>query len=144
MSLVNLENVCNDLYILEQRKRVEKLYNKEKHSNFTNKNGLADWYANELKKNNCKCYYCETSIHDIVALIRANKLKTRAVRGNGVRGPVLEIDKNDNVYSQETCVLSCYYCNNDKSYTLDKEEYKEHFGENRKKYFKKLLESITV
>ncbi len=131
-----------ELYYKEQYKRVEKLYNKAKHSNFVNKKGLADWYVNQLKKYNCKCYYCETSIHDIVNLIKIGSLKTRAVRGDGVRGPVLEIDKNDDIYSENTCVLSCYYCNNDKSYTLDKVEYKKYFGENRRKYFKKLLENL--
>jgi hypothetical protein len=56
--------------------------------------------------------------------------------------PVLEIDKNVNTYSTDTCVMSCYYCNNDKNYTLEKEEYKKYFCEDRKKYFKKLLESL--
>lgn len=131
-----------ELYYKEQHKRVEKLFNKLKHSNFENKKGLADWYVNQLKEYGCKCFYCETSIHDIVNLITKRSLKTRAVRGGGIRGPVLEIDKNDNTYSKDTCVLACYYCNNDKSYTLDKEDYKKYFGENRKKYFKKLLESL--
>lgn len=133
-----------ELYYAEQYKRVEKLYNKAKHSTFNNKKGLADWYNSQLKKYDCKCYYCETSIHDIVKLITANKLKTRATRGMGIRGPVLEIDKNDNIYSVDTCVLSCYYCNNDKSYTLDKEEYKKHFGGNRKKYFVDILQNLQM
>lgn len=130
-----------DLYFEEQRKRVRKIYNGKKHFAFINRDVFADWYVQQLKKNECECYYCETSIHDINKLIEAKLLKTRAVRGNSSRGSVLEIDK-DNTYSKETCVLACYYCNNDKSYTLDKEQYKKHFGENRKKYFKKLLESL--
>ncbi|WP_281298844.1 hypothetical protein [Flavobacterium limnophilum] len=134
--------MSNEFYIQEQHRRVEKIYNKKKHSNFINKKGLADWYTTELRKNDCKCYYCETSIFDIIKLINLYKVKTRAVKGNGVRGPVLEIDKNDNIYSKETCVLACYYCNNDKSYTLDKEEYKQHFGENRKRFFDKLLQEV--
>ena len=73
-------------------------------------------------------------------LIKAQILKTRKI-GYGERGPVLEIDKkiNENGYSPDNCVLSCYYCNNDKSYILDSEDYKEHFGKNRKKHFSKLL-----
>lgn len=39
-----------DLYYEEQHRRVEKLYNKAKHSNFVNKKGLADWYVEQLKK----------------------------------------------------------------------------------------------
>lgn len=131
-----------ELYYQEQHRRVEKLFNKTKHYNFEDKKGLADWYVEQLKINECKCYYCETSIHDIFTLIKRDKLKTRAVRGGGIRGPVLEIDKNDNIYSVNTCVLSCYYCNNDKSYTLDKADYKKYFGENRKKYFSQLLQSL--
>lgn len=134
--------MCNEHYIQEQYKRVEKLYIKSKHFNFLNKKGLADWYTNELKRYECKCYYCDTSIHNINKLITSNKLKTRAVRGNGKRGPVLEIDKNDGVYSKETCVLACYYCNNDKSYTMNQNDYKEHFGKNRKKYFEMLMEQV--
>ena len=130
-----------NVYYEEQRKRAEKLYNGKKHSNFTDRKKFANWYVEQLKEYKCKCYYCETSIHDIKRLIDAKVLKTRAVRGNGSRGSVLEIDKN-NIYSKDTCVLACYYCNNDKSYTLDKEDYKKYFGENRKKYFKKLLESL--
>ncbi len=132
-----------DLYFEEQRKRVEKLYNGKKHSNFRNRKKFAIWYVEQLKKYECKCYYCETSIHDIVNLIEKGSLKTRAVRGNGSRGSVLEIDKSNNTYSKDTCVLACYYCNNDKSYTLDKEEYKKYFGKNRKKYFQILLKQLV-
>lgn len=131
-----------ELYYKEQYNRVINRYVKSKHSNFINKKGLADWYVSQLKKYDCKCYYCETSIHDIVNLIKKGSLKTRAVRGGGVRGPVLEIDKNEDIYSENTCVLSCYYCNNDKSYTLDKVEYKKYFGENRRKYFQSLIEQL--
>lgn len=131
-----------DSYYEEQRKRVRKIYNGKKHSVFNNKDVFANWYVEQLKSYKCECYYCETSIHDIKRLIKANLLKTRAVKGNGRRGSVLEIDKNNNTYSKGTCVLACYYCNNDKSYILDKEDYKKYFGENRKQYFKKLLDSL--
>lgn len=131
------------LYYNEQYSRIEKLFNNAKHSNFENKKGLADWYVGQLEEYGCKCYYCETSIHDINKLIEAKLLKTRAVRGNGKRGTVLEIDKSNNTYSKDTCVLACYYCNNDKSYTLDNEEYKKYFGKNRKKYFQILLKQLV-
>jgi hypothetical protein len=75
-------------------------------------------------------------------LIDEGLLKTRAVKGEGRRGPVLEIDKNDDVYVPENCVLSCYYCNNDKSYTSSKNDYKENFGANRKKYFDNLIKLL--
>lgn len=64
-------------------------------------------------------------------------------KGEGRRGPVLEIDKNDETYVPENCVLSCYYCNNDKSYTSSKEDYKVYFGKNRHQYFKTLLNRLN-
>ena len=131
-------------YFEEQRERVKnKLYSKQKHSAFGNASELANWYIEQLKKHDCKCYYCKTSIFDINKLIDAKKLKTRAVRGEGKRGPVLEIDKNDDSYVPKNCVLACYYCNNDKSYTSSKEDYLKYFGGNRKKYFESLLVKIT-
>jgi hypothetical protein len=123
--------------------RVSRNFNRAKHKGFIDKNEFADWYVSELKKHDCKCYYCETSIHDIIELINEGLLKTRSVRGKGKRGPVLEIDKNDDSYTKEHCVLSCYYCNNDKSYTTTLDDYKEFFGKNRKRYFDHLLKLIN-
>ena len=103
---------------------------------------MAAWFVEKLKRQNFSCFYCETSIFDINKLIDEGLLKTRAVKGEGRRGPVLEIDKNDDVYVPENCVLSCYYCNNDKSYTSSKNDYKENFGANRKKYFDNLIKLL--
>ncbi len=128
----------------EERKRVEKLFStKHRKGDFANKTDFADWFLESLKKNESKCYYCETSINDIRKLIAGGFLKTRKT-GHGERGPVLEIDKRDNKkgYSKLNCELACYYCNNDKSYTLDSKDYKEHFGSAREKYFKYLLKNI--
>ena len=128
-------------YYDNEYKRVLKNYNKSKHLGFKNNCEYAKWFVEHLKVNNCKCYYCETSIHNIIKLIDKGLLKTRKT-GYGERGKVLEIDKNDDVYTKELCVLSCYYCNNDKSYITTKEDYKKFFGENRKKYFELLLSKI--
>ena len=117
------------------------LHNKERAA-FGSKDNLATWFVEKLKSQNFCCYYCRTSIFDINKLINANLLKTRAVRGDGCRGPVLEIDKNDNTYVPDNCVLSCYYCNNDKSYTSTMKDYKEFFGENRHRYFEILLKKL--
>ncbi|MGN6436107.1 MAG: hypothetical protein ACTHMM_06220 [Agriterribacter sp.] len=130
----------NEDYYSKQRKRVYKNYQSE-HSHFGDRNKLADWYVKQLIKQNCKCYYCETSIHHIAQLIEMKVLKTRKVRGGGKRGPVLEIAKQENGHTSENCVLSCYYCNNDKSYTTTQDDYKKHFEENRKKYFASLTET---
>lgn len=90
---------------------------------------------------NCQCYYYETSIHDIVLLINAGLIKQRQI-GYCFREPVLEVDKNDDRFIKHSCVLCCYYCNNDKSYTMQKDAYKDHFAANRQKYFKKLLHEL--
>jgi Pyruvate/2-oxoacid:ferredoxin oxidoreductase delta subunit len=130
-------------YYKSQRARVYKNY-QPKHASFGGRNKLADWYVAKLKEQDCKCYYCETSIHSIKELIELGKLKPRMVRGGGKRGPVLEIDKQGEGYSSDNCVLCCYYCNNDKSYTSNKEDYKRHFGENRRKYFEMLITSNNL
>ena len=129
------------LYCEQEKIRVANNYNKAKHRGFINKYDFAEWFVNQLKASNYQCYYCETSIHDIRKLIEAGLLTERKI-GNGFRGKILEVDKNDNDYTKEQCVLSCYYCNNDKSYTLDKNVYKENFGANRNLYFKKLITKL--
>ena len=126
---------------IEYARAKKNLYKSDRKA-FGSAEKLAVWFVEKLKHQNFKCFYCETSIFDINKLIDAGLLKTRAVRGEGRRGPVLEIDKNDNTYIPENCVLSCYYCNNDKSYTSSKEDYKEYFGNNRHKYIKTLLYNL--
>ena len=133
--------MCDEEYFEAQRIRVKKRY-AGKHIGFGDAASLANWFVEKLKSQQCKCFYCDTSIHDINKLIAANLVKTRSVRGKGKRGPVLEIDKNDDGYVPANCVLSCYYCNNDKSYTSSKDHYKKHFGANRKKYFEYLLKEL--
>jgi hypothetical protein len=133
--------MCDEAYFEAQRIRVKKLY-AAKHIGFGDAASLAHWYVEQLQRQHCKCFYCDTSIHDINKLIAANLLKTRSVKGTGKRGPVLEIDKQGNGYNKKECVLACYYCNNDKSYTCSKEDYKKYFGPNRKQYFILLMEQL--
>lgn len=128
-------------YFEKEEIRVKKLYARSKHSAFGDAQGLAEWFVKQLKDGDCMCYYCETSIHDISNLIDAG-LAIERKTGYGTRGRVLEIDKNDGGYSEDTCVLSCYYCNNDKSYTMKKDDYKKYFGTNRKKYFEMLVDQM--
>jgi len=130
-------------YIKIEYTRVKKNLYKSDRKTFGSADKLAAWFVEKLKDQNFCCFYCESSIFDINKLIDAGLLKTRAVRGKGRRGPVLEIDKNDDMYIPENCVLSCYYCNNDKSYTSSKENYKDYFGKNRHQYFKTLLDKLN-
>ena len=127
-------------FLKNEKVRIGKLYSTKKHrKGFSNKDEFVKWFENTIKAQDFKCYYCDTSIFDIRSLINQDRLKTRKT-GYGTRGPNLEIDRkiNSNGYTKENCVLSCYYCNNDKSYILDSEVYKKYFGECRKKYFKYL------
>lgn len=130
-------------YLSKEYARVKKNLYKSERKPFGSADKLALWFIEKLKTQKFTCFYCETSIFDINKLIDAGLLKTRAVRGKGRRGPVLEIDKNDDTYVPENCVLSCYYCNNDKSYTLSKKDYKDSFGKNRQQYFKTLLDKLN-
>lgn len=125
--------------------RVRGLFNATKHApGFITRQHLATWYGDMLVAQDCKCHYCESSIFDIRRLIEAGLLATRAVRGNGVRGPVLEIDKKTNGlgYTPGNCVLACYYCNNDKSYTMNADEYKEYYGPGRHRHFQHLIAQL--
>jgi hypothetical protein len=122
-----------------ERKRVLKLFSSKHKADFEDRTEFADWFVEQLEKQNFACYYCETPIADIRSLIEGGLLKARKT-GYGWRGPVLEVDKRSNHlgYKRENCVLSCYYCNNDKSYTLDSEAYKQFFGSNRNAFFQYL------
>jgi len=124
------------IFIGTERERVLNLFGTRHKPGFENKAEFADWFIGQLKRQNLSCHYCETSILDINSLIDRGLLKKRKT-GYGWRGPVLEVDKRSNHlgYSPENCVLSWYYCNNDKSYTLDSEAYKQFFGPNRRAFF---------
>jgi hypothetical protein len=111
-----------DYYKSQEFTRAEKNLYKPERNLWGSSSNIAHWYVEKLKTPNYCCHYRETSIFDINKLIDAGLLKTRSVRGKGQRVPVLEIDKNDDTYLPENCVLSCYYCNNDKSYTSSKED----------------------
>ena len=56
------------------------------------------------------------------------------------------IDKKDasGVYDYQNCVLSCYYCNNDKSNTFGYELYKNIIGEGRRLLWLKLLNQLHL
>ena len=134
-------------YINQEILRVLGRYNSAKHHpGFANAHDLSTWYGNQLRQQDCKCYYCETSILDIKRLINAELLATRAVGGGGRRGPVLEIDKKVNQlgYNQENCVLACYYCNNDKSYIFGTDDYKRFYGPARHEHFRHLIAQLIV
>lgn len=107
---------------LDELIAVRKNYNAEKHSkgdeSFKDANELAFWYLDQFKKQEGKCCYCDSSILIIKKLIQEKLLGERRVKGEGTRGPKLEIERIDsveNIYKPINCLLACYYCNNDKS-----------------------------
>ncbi|MFZ6011924.1 MAG: hypothetical protein ACOYXT_16400 [Bacteroidota bacterium] len=134
-----------DSFIKKEKARFKKLCSKKRQTGFGSTSKFVEWATNALISQKFGCYYCNTSIFDIKLLINKSKLKRRKI-GHGFRGPVLEVDKMRNSlgYSAKNCVLSCHYCNNDKSYTTDSTDYKTHFGKNRRKYLKTLLKMLPI
>jgi hypothetical protein len=130
-------------YKSEETTRIEQYYknSKPKLKGFVNKDAFIKWYLQELTTNECTCHYCKTSILSIRELLNTEKIKGRKIKGDRWRGPNFELDrKNPNgLYSEENCVLSCYYCNNDKSNTFSYETYADIIGPTRKQVWEQLL-----
>jgi hypothetical protein len=135
-----------ETYKLEQTVRLKKYYttNKSKLTGFNNLNHFTTWFEQTSLACDYKCHYCETSLFDIRRLLNAGIINGRLVRGGSLRGPNFELDRTDpfGEYSEVNCVLSCYYCNNDKSNTFSYEIYKNTIGPNRHESLKFLIESI--
>jgi hypothetical protein len=134
-------------FIIEQERRVIKYYstNKSKLSGFQGRQDFIDWYLHEIYFNENKCHYCKTSILDIRMLLNAGLIAGRLVKGGGLRGPNFEIDRmNPNgIYEWRNCVLSCYYCNNDKSNTFDYQTYIDIIGPAKRHAWQLLLNRLT-
>lgn len=87
------------------------------------------WYYYSPKK----CHYCglqEEELQEIVhrGILRSSRFRFQGLSIKGrTRGYWLEIDrkKPKEPYSRENCVLSCYFCNNDKSDVFDEKQYLE-------------------
>ena len=123
-----MKTLIQEEFEIEERLRIKKYYstNKKKLSGFENFDDFSDWYFHELYFFVNKCHYCETSIFIIRELLNNNIIQYRRVGKSGTRGANFEIDRMNpfDGYSRENCVLSCYYCNNDKSNTFNYEIYR--------------------
>lgn len=138
----------------EERKRVRRLYSSKRARanakgigfNFLSPERFAEWWEAKFQKQRGCCAYCETPISVIARIIEKESARSRNVRGGGRRGPKLELErkKSRGPYSEENCSLVCYYCNNDKSYIYDDDEYKKFFGPARRKHFKFLAETYDI
>jgi hypothetical protein len=131
------------LFRQEQEQRLPKYYsaNKSKLKGFGGVQEFIKWYLNELDNNRHTCHYCNTDILEIRQLINDGVISGRAVSNSGLRGPNLEIDRKDPfaLYDHQNCVLSCYYCNNDKSNTFSYDIYKKIFGSLRRESWVELI-----
>ena len=136
--------ISKDEFLTKESQRAHKLFTAKHKSGFPSREAFANWFREQLVKQDFKCHYCETSIFDIQSLIEHKRLFPRKT-GYGERGRILEVDKMTNHlgYSAMNCVLSCYYCNNDKSYTLDSVTYKKFFGPARKAFFLHLMSDTS-
>ena len=137
----NLDEFLND-----QTSRLPKYYstNKNKLRGFENRDRFIDWYLHELYINNNKCHYCNTSILEIRDLLNRGIIQGRNVSGGGIRGQNLEIDRMQpgEEYTEDNCVLSCYYCNNDKSNTFSYDIFRNIIGPSRKIIWDNLMRSL--
>lgn len=110
-------------------------------NSFADYEDFEDWYNQDKK-----CHYCgltEEESQEIVhkGILTSNRFPKGGQFKRGVnRGYWLEIDrkKPKENYSRENCVLSCYFCNNDKSDVFDDEQYEE-FVKDRGAFLKGLL-----
>jgi hypothetical protein len=130
--------------LLEERERVKKLYSRTKHTGFPNAQAFSDWWMSKLTEQNGCCIYCETPIGLIRKLIEGQLLNKRKV-GYGFRGPYLELERKEarGIYDANNCALSCYYCNNDKSYIYSEDEYKEFFAPAKRRHFSHLAQRLS-
>lgn len=133
-------------YLALETSRINNYYitNKSKLAGFESKQRFIDWYLHELHFNQYGCHYCGVKIYEIRNLIDRGIIRGRKVSNGGIRGLNFEIDRKNpfDEYNERNCVLSCYYCNNDKSNTFDYEIYKEILGPARGLAWKKLLKSL--
>ena len=131
--------------LVAERERVKKLYSRNKHTEFTNPDAFANWWIEKLKEQNYCCIYCETPIRLIRELIDEKLLAQRKV-GYGYRGPCLELERRDprGKYEADNCALSCYYCNNDKSYVYPEDQYREFLAPAKRNHFAHLAKKLRA
>lgn len=124
--------VDKDTYLDLELKRIKKNKNKP----------MAEVFIDKLKHQDLCCYYCNTDIRTIQSLIMNNVIDCRKRGEKGYSGLHFEIEHLDPENSNNdstNLAAACYYCNNDKSNTIDFEIYKKQFGPLRNNAFKNLL-----
>ena len=92
------------------------------------KRAFFTWYRKQKRK----CHYCETEEKTLTELFEAGVLATKRFRGRS-----LELERRDakgNQYSEENCVLACYFCNNHKSDIISEEDHRLYFAPQIRKF----------
>lgn len=118
-------------------KRIKRLYNSDRKKGFKS---LSDFYI-WFNEQGDKCYYCGVQESLVTYLFSHDILKSKRSRGK-----YFEIDRKDpdGLYTKENCVLTCYFCNNDKSDIFDHEQYKQIIIDGRKQFLEQLHEKMRV
>lgn len=131
-------------YKLKTEKQIKSMFHTKKPMGFQNLKMFREWYINHPKV----CHYCSLTEEESQEIVHRGLLTSKRfplggqTRRGVFRGYWLEIDrKNPNgEYSEENCVLSCGFCNNDKSDVFSDIQYQE-FREDRVGFLRRLLKS---
>lgn len=100
------------------------------------------WYRESPKA----CHYCGLTEEESQEIVHRGLLTSKRFPLNGetrrgvFRGYWLEIDRkqSDGPYSPKNCVISCGFCNNDKSDVFNEKQYLE-FSKDRVGFLRRLL-----
>ncbi len=113
------------------------LFSDERKRGFKDFKLFYNWYIRQ----NRVCYYCGIEEKKVEWLFKNVDSFKNSKRGKQ-RGHHLEIDRVDpeNGYNDSNCVLSCYFCNNDKSDIFTGEEYKKHIEKGRKQHLEDIFD----
>lgn len=109
---------------------------------FANFDDFIDWYHEQ----ELNCHYCGLTEEEMQEISMTGILTSKRFPQNGVvgqgtsRAVWLEVDRIDpnGLYSRANCVLSCYFCNNDKSDVFGGDMY-INFFQNRVAFLRQLL-----
>ncbi len=134
------ESEAKDIYIkllddIASIQYISTLFNEERKEGFGDLKTFYNWYIAQSRT----CYYCGIEEAKINWLFNNVENFKNSKRGKQ-RGHHLEIDKKDprGTYSEDNCVLSCYFCNNDKSDIFIGDDYKQSLEAGRKKYLEEI------
>lgn len=133
---------ANWTYAPKTEAQIRSMWKTKPNMGFGSFEDFSSWYRESLKS----CHYCgltEAESQEIVhlGLLTSKRFPIKGKTRRGVfRGYWLEIDRKDSCepYSRENCVLSCTFCNNDKSDVFNDSQYME-FMKDRIGFLRRLL-----